>query len=148
MSLMRTILLICALLVQSLQAVASEQQVVLVVSANSPLQSIDSLELRKIYLGFNVHQDGNTLSGLRNVTDDALNSVFYQNVAAMSERSYNRRMLSLTVRQGTRRPKEYIGLKSLIQKLNEDPYSVSYMWKKNAEQSPDVKILRVLWQQY
>ena len=65
----------------------------------------------------------------------------------MSEKSYTRRLLFLTLRQGTPRPVENDDLDQLLEALSKNPYSVTYMWKYDALQSSDVKILKTLWQQ-
>ena len=147
MSLARTLLICCLGFMLCTQAVVAERQVVLVTSATSPLHDVDSLELRKIYLGFPVKRDGHTVSGLRNSGDEDLNRIFLQAVVAMSEKSYLRRLLSLPLRQGIPRPSEYDSLEHLLDALSSDPYSVTYMWKEAAARSADVKTLRVLWQQ-
>ena len=129
------------------QAADAEQQVVLVAASNSPLHDLESLELRKIYLGFIVKQDGKIVKGLRNTIDKNLNSIFLQTIVAMSEKSYTRRLLLLTLRQGIPRPKEYDEIDDLLKALSTNPASITYMWKEDAVQSPDIKILKVLWQQ-
>jgi hypothetical protein len=128
------------------KAVGAERQVVLVAAATSPLHDLDSLELRKIYLGFPVRRDGHMVRGVRNTSDDDLNRIFLQSVVAMSEKSYMRRLLSLPLRQGTPRPSKYDEPERLLDALSSDPYSVTYMWKETAALSEDVKTLRVLWQ--
>lgn len=147
MSPARALLFGCVGIMLCLEVLGAERQVVLVAAATSPLHDLDSLELRKIYLGFTVKRDGHTVSGLRNTGDKDLNRIFLQAVVAMSEKSYMRRLLSLTLRQGIPRPIEYDKLDSLLDALSDDPYSVTYMWKDAAARSADVKTLRVLWQQ-
>ena len=147
MSLVRAILLCCTGLMLSMEVAAADKEVVLVASVTSPLHNLDSLELRKIYLGFVVKRDGKIVKGLRYTGDKTLNSIFLQTVVAMSEKSYTRRLLFLTLRQGTPRPVENDNLDKLLEALSSNPYSVTYMWKYDALQSSDVKILRVLWQQ-
>jgi hypothetical protein len=143
----RVLLICCIGVMLWTQAVEAEREVVLVAAAASPLQDLDSLELRKIYLGFPVKRDGNIVSGLRNTGDETLNRIFLQSVVAMSEKSYIRRLLSLPLRQGTPRPSEYDRSDRLLDALSNNPYSVTYMWKDMAARSPDVKTLRVLWHQ-
>jgi hypothetical protein len=144
----RALLLCCAgILVCTNEAVA-DHEVVLVTAASSPLHNIDSLALRKIYLGYTVILDGKSVTGLRNTSDAALNKIFYQNVVSMSEKSYLHRILFHTIQRGTPRPAEYDNLDDLIRALTSNPYSISYMWKESAEKSPGIKILRVLWEHY
>lgn len=130
------------------QAVMAGEQVVLVADAKSPLHDLDSLELRKIYLGYPVWHDARIVKGLRNTGDRNLNRIFHQTVVAMSEKSYERRLLAMTLREGIPRPPEYNDTESLARALLQDPYSVSYMWKATADQLPQIKILSVLWQKY
>lgn len=148
MNSMKILLLCCIAMMLCMEAAGAERQVVLVSASTSPLHDLDSLELRKIYLGFIVKRDGKIVKGLRNAEDEVLNRIFLQTVVAMSEKSYTRRLLSLTLRQGLPRPAEYDNFESLLDQLLKDPYCVSYMWKDIADRSPNVKILRVLWQQY
>ena len=144
---MRAIILFFLGALQCMEVVADDRSVVVVAAATSPLQNVDSLELRKIYLGFIVKRDGKIIKGLRNTEDENLNSIFLQTVAAMSERSYKRRLLFLPLRKGMPRPVEYDETESLLKALSSNPYSVTYMWKNDAVRSSNVKILRLLWQQ-
>jgi hypothetical protein len=125
----------------------AEHQVVLVAAATSPLHDIDSVELRKIFLGFTVERDGQAIKGLRNISDEDLNNIFLQTVVAMSEKSYKRRQLSLTLRKGIPRIAEYDNVEDLIKALLRNPYSISYTREDVVEREPDIKILRVLWEQ-
>lgn len=143
----RALLLCCFGMMICMEVVAADLQVVLVAASSSPLDNLDSLELRKIYLGFTVKREGKTVKGLRNTEDINLNRIFLQTVVAMSEKSYENRLLSLTLRQGIPRPAEYNNIDDLLVALSTKPYSVSYMWKDDAVRSSKVKILRVLWQQ-
>jgi hypothetical protein len=129
------------------QAAGAGRQVVLVAAATSPLHDLDSLELRKIYLGFPVTRDEKIVRGLRNTEDEDLNRIFLQTIVAMSEKSYRRRLLSLPLRQGIPRPDKYNNAEHLLEALSRNPYSVTYMWKDAAVRSADIKILKVLWQQ-
>jgi hypothetical protein len=125
----------------------AEHQVVLVAAATSPLHDIDSVELRKIFLGFTVERDGQAIKGLRNISDEDLNNIFLQTVVAMSEKSYKRRQLSLTLRKGIPRIAEYDNVEDLIKALLRNPYSISYTREDVVEREPGIKILRVLWEQ-
>lgn len=147
MGLVKTLLLCCIGIMLCMEVAVAEHQAVLVTSSASPIQDIDSLELRKLFLGFTVTRDGKFVKGLRNTEDNDLNNIFLQSIVAMSEKSYERRQVSLTLRKGIPRPLEYDKSEDLLKALSNNPYSVSYMWKESAERSPDLKILRVLWEQ-
>jgi len=127
------------------EAFAAQREVVLVVAANSPLHEMDSLEIRKIYLGFTVKRNGKNIRGLLNTSNSTLNDIFLQSVVAMTDKSYRRRLLSMTLRQGIPRPATYDDLIRLQDALLANPYNVTYMWKESADRMTDVRILRVLW---
>lgn len=146
MGLVKTLLLFCIGLILCIKVAVAEHQVVLVAAATSPLHDIDSLELRKIFLGFTVKRDGQAITGLRNISDEDLNDIFLQTVVAMSEKAYKRRQLSLTLRKGLPRIAEYDNVEDLIKALSSNPYSISYTHEDVAESEPGIKILRVLWE--
>ena len=114
MSLVRAILLCCVGLMLCMEVAAANREVVLVVSSTSPLHNLDSLEIRKIYLGFTVKRDGKIIKGLRNTKDENLNGIFLQTVVAMSEKSYTRRLLFLPLRKGIPLPAEYDKIEDLF----------------------------------
>jgi hypothetical protein len=143
----RAMLLCCMGILLSMEVAGGEREVVLVAASTSPLHNLDSLELRKVYLGFTVKRDGKIVEGLRNITDNSLNSIFLQTVVAMSEKSYENRLLSLNLRQGTPPPAKYDKAEDLLAALSTKPFRVSYMWKDDAVKSSKIKILRVLWHQ-
>lgn len=148
MGLVKTLLFCFIGIILCMEVAEAEHQVVLVAGSTSPLHDISSIELRKIYLGFNVMRDGQVVKGLRNTEDKDLNRIFLQTVVAMSEKSYLRRQLSLTLRKGIPHIVEYDKFEDLLKALSNNPYSISYMWEHVAEREPDVKILRVLWEKY
>ena len=142
-----TQLLIIAALTLASHASAEDAAVVLVTGADSPIEDISSLDMRKIYFGISVSVDGHTIRALRRRDDERLNQVFLQSVIAMSQRSYERRLLSLALKFGTPRPAEVKSRDELLRLLVENPSTIAYMWKSNAEADPRVKIIRVLWQE-
>jgi len=121
--------------------------VVLVTHKDSPIQGISSLDIRKVYLGISVTVDGNTIRALRRRDDERLNQIFLQSVMAMSERSYERRLLSLVLKFGTPRPEEVGDSDELLESLVRIPSSIAYMWKSDAEADSRVRIIEVLWQE-
>jgi hypothetical protein len=118
---------------------------VIVARADSPIESLSNLDLKKIYLGIAVRIDGETIRGVRNVSDELLDRIFLQNIVAMSERTYQRRLLSFTLRYGRPRPPEISSLEELLERLSANPYAVSYMWKADAEARKEIRILRTIW---
>jgi hypothetical protein len=64
---------------------------------------------------------------------------------AMSEKSYDRRLLTLTLQSGRRRPDVYTNIDELVDALQMDPYLVTYMWQEDFEKVRALKVLRVIW---
>ena len=120
---------------------------VIVVRADSPIENLSNLELRKIYLGIALRLDDEVIRGLRNVSDEMLDRIFLQNIVAMSERTYQRRLLTFTLRYGRPRPPEVSDSEELLARLSADPYAISYMWKADAEDRKEIKILRAIWRE-
>jgi len=118
---------------------------VIVVRADSPIESLSNLDLKKIYLGIAVRIDDETIRGVRNVSDDLLDRIFLQNIVAMSERAYERRLLSFTLRYGRPRPAVISDPEEILERLSADPYAVSYMWKADADARKEIRILRTIW---
>ena len=140
-------LLILTALTFVAQTSLADVAVVLVTYKDSPIQSISSLDIRKAYLGISVTVDGNTIRALRRRDDERLNQIFLQSVIAMSERSYERRLVSLMLKFGTPRPAEVDDSDELLESLVTIPSSIAYMWKNEAELDPRVRIIGVLWQE-
>jgi len=128
-------------------ALRGAEQVVLVAGENSPVENLSTLELRKAYFGIVVRYDNKIIRPFRNSSNSQLNQIFLQSVVAMSERSYERRLFSLTLRSGRPRPEEFTDQDVLVRALREYPHSISYMWRGDAERSIGIKIIKVLWQE-
>lgn len=122
--------------------------VVLVASVDSPIDDISSLDIRKTYLGISVTIEGRTVRPLRQNHDERLNQIFLQAVIAMSQRTYERRLLSMMLKFGTPRPVELDTQEDLLEELAANPHTIGYMWQSDAESNPQVKMIKVLWQDH
>ncbi len=140
------ILIISALALMATTSRA-EVAVVLVADKDSPIESVSSLDIRKIYLGITVTIGGDVVRAIRRRDDERLNQIFLQSVIAMSQRSYERRLLSLVLKFGTPRPVEVDSHDELLELLENHSSSIAYMWKSEAESDSRVKIIGVLWQE-
>jgi hypothetical protein len=132
------------LLAAGTQALADEQ-LMLIVSADSKIAQIDSQEVRKLFLGLTVTQNGNRLRPVLNETDARVKEVFLQNIVSMSDITYDRSLLRLTLIQGQRQPTAYKDIALLLKAVAADPSAVSYAWSKDVAHEPRIRILRVLW---
>jgi hypothetical protein len=140
----RTLLLMALLLGVPLGAAAA-QSVVLVVRADSPINDLDSVTVRKLFLGVPVLVNGSPLRPIRNRSDPRLDLIFLQDIAAMSQSAYDRQILIGVNRQGWLRPEELDSGARILQKLYADPYAVTFMWEREVAHNPRIRIVRVLW---
>lgn len=132
------------LLTAATPALAGEQ-LVLIVSAASKIEQLDSLEVRKLFLGLTVTHDGNRLRPVLNESDERVKQIFLQNIVSMSDITYDRRLLRLSLIQGQTQPTAYKNITLLINSVAADPSAVSYAWAKDVAHETRIRILRVLW---
>lgn len=140
----RVVTALFALLLLPVMA-AAERTVVLVTSESCPIQKLDSLDVRKAYLGVAVSVDGNHIRPLRLNGDEQLNRVFFQSIVAMSRKSYERRALSLALRFGRPRPLELDELDAALRVVRHIDCSIVYAWRDDVIDRDGIKILQPLW---
>jgi hypothetical protein len=121
------------------------EQLVLIVSAASRIEQLDSLEVRKLFLGLTVTHNGNRLRPVLNESDDRVKQIFLQNIVSMSDITYDRRLLRLSLIQGQTQPTAYKNITLLINSVAADPSAVSYAWAEDVAHETRIRILRVLW---
>jgi hypothetical protein len=141
----RRLLTIILLLCLAAPARPASQAVVLVVRADSPVQELDSVAVRKLFLGLPVLVNGSPLRPLRNRSDALLDEIFLQQIVAMSQSNYDRQILIGVNRQGWLRPTEYDRASDLIAALKADPNAVSFIWQRDVGHNPQIRVIRVLW---
>ena len=117
----------------------------LVVRADSPVRELDSVSVRKLFLGLPVLVNGSPLHPLRNRSDALLDEIFLQQIVAMSQSNYDRQILIGVNREGWLPPTEYDRLSDLVGALKADPNSVSFMWQRDVGHNADIRVIRVLW---
>jgi hypothetical protein len=137
--------LLLALVVAGATPARAGEQLVLIVSARSDLTQLGSAAVRKIFLGLTVTRSGNRIHPLLNESDAHLKAVFLQNVVSMSDETYDRRILRLTLQEGRTLPAGFRDTAQLLDAVAEDPYAVSYVWMKDVEMDKRIRVLRVLW---
>jgi hypothetical protein len=132
-------------LLTAMSPALAEEQLVLIVSADSKVEQLDSLEVRKLFLGLTVTHEGNRLRPILNEADARVKEVFLQNIVALSDITYDRRLLQLALQQGRTQPTVYKQTTELLRAVAADPSAVSYAWSKDVAHDPHIKILRTLW---
>ncbi len=125
--------------------VFAADQLVLIVSADSKVEQLDSLEVRKLFLGLTVIHNGDRLRPVLDEADPRVKEIFLQNIVSMSDSTYDRSVLRLALIQGQIKPIAYKDIDLLIKAVIADPTAVSYTWAKDVAHDSRIKILRVLW---
>jgi hypothetical protein len=146
MSWRRAVILIATLMALLPVVAQADRTVVLATGESCPIDALDSLDVRKAYLGVVVSVNGYHVRPLRLVGDDRLNQIFFQSIVAMSRKSYERRAVSLALKFGTPRPVEFSGLAKALDYIRDNECSVVYGWADVLQGLSDIKILRPLWQ--
>jgi hypothetical protein len=141
---MRRALLLLVFLCLATQAGATSHTLVLVVRADSKVSDLDSIAVRKLFLGLPVLIEGSPLHPVRN-RDPVLDPIFLQQIVAMSQSAYDRQVLIGVNRQGSLRPVEVNTTAGVLDALYADPNAVSFMWLHDAAHNPRIRVIRVLW---
>ena len=134
-----------ALLLSAATRVFAAEELVLVVSTRSNVDQLDSPLVRKLFLGLTVTHHGNRLRPVLNEADPEIKELFLQNIVSMSDSTYDRYLLRLTLLQGRTQPAVYRANAELINTVAADPTVVGYVWARDVAHDPRVKILRVVW---
>jgi hypothetical protein len=98
-----------------------------------------------LFLGLTVTQNGSRLRPLLNESDAQIKELFLQNIVSMSDSTYDRYVLRLSLLQGRTQPTVYKSESALIDAVAADPTAVGYAWAKDVARDPRVRILRVVW---
>jgi hypothetical protein len=142
---MRRALQLLLLLCLATHAGATSHTLVLVVRADSKVSDLDSIAVRKLFLGLPVLIDGSPLHPVRNRSDPQLDPIFLQQIVAMSQSAYDRQILIGVNRQGWLRPAEVNTTAGVLAALYADPNAVSFIWLTDATHNPRIRVIRVLW---
>ncbi|HEY9198419.1 MAG TPA: hypothetical protein VIR60_03560 [Gammaproteobacteria bacterium] len=124
-----------------------DRRLVLIASGDSGITALSAAEIRKLFLGVVVEQQGRSLVALRNQTDPVLHEVFLQKVMFMSGPMYERTLLTRLLRTKATRPEAYDSEPALLQALHTNPGAVTYMWADRAAELPDLRVVVELWRE-
>jgi hypothetical protein len=139
-----TLLLLGALAVPS--AIRADHSLVLIVNAESSIERLNSIEIRKVYLGFSVSNgQGIPIRAIANKSSARLWEIFLQDVMGMSARSYDRRRLALTLQSGRLQPLVVEDLDQLLESVSNDRNTIAFAWEEDVKDNKGIRILRVLW---
>ena len=80
-----------------------------------------------------------------NEADSQIKELFLQNIVSMSDSTYDRYVLRLSLLQGQSQPTAYRSSSQLIDAVASDTSLVSYAWQRDVSHDARIRILRVLW---
>ncbi|HEY9200703.1 MAG TPA: hypothetical protein VIQ81_03810 [Gammaproteobacteria bacterium] len=127
-------------------AMASESDSgVLVAAQDSPVQKVDILEIRRIYIGLESSAGSGINQPVMNLSDPFLYKTFLKNVMHMTESGYRRKTVKRIFRQGGERVKQIESHAELIEYLKNNKNDVSFMDFKTAQQIREIKVIQILW---
>lgn len=135
--------IISLLLFLSTSAFAQTKRLVLVTGNQSTIPELTLNQVRRIYLGHALR--GTAITPLSNQSDDLLFEVFLQKVIFLSERDYEKRLITRTFQTGDRRPSIHLKERDLLQSLERQSGSVTFMWEETASRHPQLRVVKVLW---
>ena len=124
---------------------ADARDLVLVVRSDSPVTEMDSLTVRKLFIGFTVIAGSQPLQAVRLVGDGTLESAFLQSVIGMSAAQYERRLLLMAVKQGRAAPTVVDSSAQVIDAIRDDHRTVGCLWADQVAGRNDLRIVRLLW---
>jgi hypothetical protein len=125
---------------------APPRTLVLATSTNSAIPALTTQEARKLFMGVPLEKDGAHPIPLLNTSDALTYEVFLQKVAFMSASVYESQTLSVVFRLGGKRPDSYSDLPTLVQTLQQNPGTVTYLWEEQVKANQGIKTVNVLWQ--
>ena len=120
---------------------------VLVVRADSPVTSLDSLTVRKLYLGFTVSVGERELRGVRLLDNLEMNRAFMQNVLGMSSAQYESRLLRQVLKQGRQAPLKLATADEVIAAVSRNPGTVGSLWADQLAGHDNLRVVRLLWRE-
>jgi hypothetical protein len=137
--------IVLVLLLGAATRVLAAEELVLIVSARSNVEQLDSPLVRRLFLGLTVIRNGSRLRPVLNEADAKIKALFLQNIVSLSDSTYDRYLLRLSLLQGRTQPMVYKSESELIDAVAADPTAVGYAWLKDVAHDPRVRILRVVW---
>ena len=112
---------------------------VIVTTADSPIQSLTPAEVRKLYLGVPLVAYGIEVLPVLNRSDPELQEMFLQKVLFMSGQVYERRMLAKLYREGGNRIADIDARAQLQPMLAADPRRITYV--RRGDVGPAMKVI-------
>ena len=137
-------LTVALMLVRAPAVAADNTRLVLVAAAHSTVAPMSAAQVRRLYLGIPVIQDGREITPLGNNASAAASEIFLQHVLFMSSLAYERQMTTRVYRAGGNRIRIVDDVRALVDALAADPWAVSYMTAEAAAQASGIRVVNEL----
>lgn len=124
---------------------AGSRAVVLVARADSDVEALTPTEIRRVFLGMPVYQDGTRLVPLLQTGDRLLYEIFLQAVMYLSATNYETQLVRRVFQYGGTRPIALEDARQFRSRLLADRKHIAFMWEADAQQDPAVRVVQVLW---
>lgn len=137
--------LVFLVLIVAITPTSNARELVLI-GANIPEhQSFTSFEVRKLFLGHPIKKNNKIFKAIINTSDDMAYQVFLQKIIHLSEKNYERKLLSQKFRTGSLNVLSEPTLLKLNKALNKDKSRLSFSWLDEISQKNSIKVIQTLW---
>ena len=124
---------------------AEELRLLLITRAEYKPLPLDKNELRRLFLGMPVYRNGKKLIPLINKSEKLCYQVFLQSVVGLSQKRYERSLVSGLYRQGVIAPVVYEDKKDLLKDLSKKDGTISVMFDQGEGKEKEFNVVQEIW---
>ncbi len=106
---------------------------------------LDKNELRRLFLGISVYRKGERLVPLVNKSGELCYQVFLQSILGMSQKRYERVLVSGFYRQGVRSPSIYVDQQNLLIDLQDKKFGISFLFDNGTGVEKQFNVVQEIW---
>ena len=137
--------LISILLLNTVSANESSEQVALIAARGSGIEEMSIRDVRRLYLGLKSVDSVSVKKPVLNVRSKALYDDFLKNTMHMTEGSYKRKLVKRLFRRGGETIPEMTSLKELNVHLLENIGDISFIEVSSLQSMDDIEVIQILW---
>jgi len=141
----RMLFLYLALLFNSSVLFAGDLRLLLITKVDYKPLVFDKNELRRLFLGIPVYRNGEALQPLINKSERRSYQVFLQTTLGMSQKRYERSLVSDVYRQGAKTPSIYTNFKKLLRDLNKEENAISFYYDHGEPIGNKFNVVQEIW---
>lgn len=122
----------------------ASRNVVLVADARSDIRPLTASEIRRLFLGVPVYQQGRRIIPVINDEDRLLYEIFLQKAIFLSAGNYEKQLVRRVFQHGGSRPLNPDDV-DIREVLRSDTQYVTFMWEREIARDPELRIVQQLW---